>query len=130
MASFLYDKGREKYLGGDLDWDADDVRVMLVKSSYTPSAAHEFLADLGSVDNGRSGALGTKTKTSGVADAADSSLAATGAVACAYLVLFKHTGSDATAAVIAKIDIDAFTPSAGQTINLVFDSGANKIFKL
>lgn len=130
MASFLFDKGREKFLGADLDWDADDVRVMLVKSAYTPDPTDEFIADLGAVDNGRSAALGSKTKTSGVADAADSSLVATAAVACNALVLFKHTGSDATAALIGYIEISAFTPAAGQTVTLPWDNGASKIFKL
>lgn len=134
MANALYDPGREGFLDGSIDWDTDDIRVMLVLSSYTFSAAHKFITDLGAVDNGRSAALGTKTVTGGVADAADTSLVATAATASKALVLFKHTGADATARLIAYIDAPTsglpFTPSAGQTVNIAWDNGANKIFKL
>lgn len=134
MANALFDPGREGFLDGSIDWDTDDIRVMLVKSTYSFSAAHKFLVDLGSVDNGRSAALASKTVTNGVADAADTSLVATAAVACASLVVFKHTGSDATARIIAFVDTPTsglpFTPAAGQTVNIAWDNGANKIFKL
>lgn len=134
MANALYDPGREGFLDGSIDWDTDDIRVMLVLSTYTFSAAHRFLADLGAVDNGRSAALGAKTVTNGIADAGDTSLVATAASASEALVIFKHTGADATARVIAHIDTPTaglpFTPSAGQTVNITWDDGANKIFKL
>ena len=134
MANVLFDPGREGFLDGTTDWDTNDMRVMLVLSSYVFSAAHKFLADLGAVDNGRSAALATKTVTSGVADAADTSLVATAATASKALVVFQHTGVDATARLIAYIDTPAsglpFTPSAGQTVNVAWDNGANRIFKL
>lgn len=134
MANALYDKGREGFLDGTIDWDSGDIRVCLVASAYTFSAAHEFMSDIGANDNGRSAALGSKTVTSGVADAADTTLTATGAVACEALVIFQHTGSDATARLIAYIDTPSaglpFTPSASQVVNITWDNGANKIFKL
>jgi 3-keto-L-gulonate-6-phosphate decarboxylase len=134
MANALYDPGREGFLDGSIDWDTDDIREMLVLSSYAFSAAHKFVADLGAVDNGRSAALGSKTVANGVADAADISLVATAATASKALVYFKHTGVDATARLIAYVDTPTaglpFTPSAGQTVNITHDNGANKIFKL
>jgi hypothetical protein len=134
MANALYDSGREGFLDGSIDWDTNDQRVMLVLSTYTFSAAHKFLADLGAVDNGRSAALTAKTVTGGVADAADTTLNATAAIASKALVIFQHTGSDATARLIAYIDTPAsglpFTPSAGQAVPITWDNGANKIFKL
>ena len=134
MANALYDKGREGFLDGSIDWDSGDIRVALVASAYTYSAAHEFMSDIGANDNGRSAALTSKTVTSGVADAADTTLTATSAVACEALVIFQHTGSDATARLIAYIDTPSaglpFTPSASQVVNITWDNGANKIFKL
>lgn len=134
MSNAVYNKAREEYLDGLFDWSADDVRVCLVKSAYTFSAAHTSMSDIGTNDNGRSAALGSKTVTDGIADAADTSLAATSAVACGALVIFKHTGADATARLIAYIDTPTsglpFTPAAGQTVNIAWDNGANKIFKL
>jgi hypothetical protein len=134
MANVLYNKGREGILDTTIDITGD-VRVMLVKSAYTFSAAHQFLSDITSGnDNGRSAALGSKTYTDGVFDAADTSLTATAAAASNALVLFQHTGSDASARLIAYIDTPSsglpFTPSAGQVVNITWDSGANKIFKL
>ena len=134
MANVLYDPGREGFLDGSIDWDTGDIRVMLVLSSYAFSAAHKFVSDLGAVDNGRSAALGSKTVTNGVADAADTSLVATAATASKALVIFQHTGTDSTARLIAYIDTPTsglpFTPSAGQTVNITWDNGTNRIFKL
>ena len=134
MANALFDPGREGFLDGTIDWDTGDIRAMLVLSSYTFDAADKFVSDLGAVDNGRSASLASKTVTGGVADAADTSLVATAATASKAIVLFQHTGSDATARLIAYIDTPTaglpFTPSAGQTVNVTWDNGANKIFKL
>jgi hypothetical protein len=134
MANALYDKGREGILDGTIDMTGD-VRVCLVASTYAQNlATDDFMADIGAADNGRSAALGSKTYTAGVFDAADTSLTATAAVACEALVIFQHTGVDATARLIAYIDTPTsglpFTPSAGQTVNITWDNGANKIFKL
>lgn len=133
MASAMFDPGREGFMDGSIDWDTGDQRVMLVRSTYTFDATDKFVSDLGAVDNGRSAALGTKTVTNGVSDAADTTLTATAAVACNAVVVFQHTGSDATARLIAYIDTATglpFTPAASQVVNITFDSGANKIFKL
>lgn len=135
MANALFDPGREGHLDGTIIESSGDIRVMLVKSAYTFSAAHKFLSDItAGNDNGRSASLTSKTVTNGVFNAAATSLVATAAVACSALVIFQHTGVDATARVIAYIDTPAaglpFTPAAGQTVNITWDSGANKIFRL
>lgn len=134
MSNQLFDPGREGFLDGSIDWDTDDIRTMLVRSTYAFSAAHKFVADLGAVDNGRSAALAGKTVANGVADANDTSLSATAANASNALVLFKNTGADATARLICYIDTPTsglpFTPAAAQTVNITWDNGANKIFKL
>lgn len=135
MASALFDKGREGFLDGSIDWDTGDIRVMLTKTAYTVNlATHNFLTDaVASGDNGRSASLGTKTVTAGVADAADTTITATAASACNALIIYQHTGSDATARMIAYIDTATglpFTPSVSQVVPIAFDNGANKIFKL
>jgi len=134
MANVLFPLGREGILDDTIPMNAGDIRVMLVKSTYTYDAADKFLSDLGAVDNGRSAALGTKTFTLGVFDAADTSLVATAAVACNALVVFYHTGADGTARLIAYVDTPTsglpFTPAVSQTVPITFDEGTNKIFKL
>jgi len=129
--SALFDPGREGFLDGSIDWDTDDIRVMLSKSAYSYSAAHKFVSDVvAASDNGRSAALGTKTVTNGIANAAGTSLVATSAVACNALIVYKYNAADGSARLICYSDITPFTPSAGQTVNITWDSGANKIFKL
>lgn len=133
MSNRVFPKGKEGIFGGNIDLDTDDIRAMLVKSAYTYDSTDQFLSDLGAVDNGRTAAgLGSKSITNGVFDAADDSLTATDASASNAIILFKHTGSDATARLIAYIDTVAsglpFTPAASQVCPLAWDNGANKIF--
>lgn len=133
MTNSLFNPGREGFLDGSIDWDTGDIRAMLVKSTYTYDATDKFISDLGSVDNGRSAALGTKTVTDGIADAADTTITATSAVACNAIILFQHTGSDATARLICYIDTATglpVTPAASGVLNIAWDNTTNKIFKL
>ena len=133
MASTLFDLGREGIGDGSIDLLTDDIRVMLVRSTYALDQTDKFLADLGAVDNGRSAALAGKVIPLGVFDANDTSLTATAANASNALILFKHTGSDATARLIAYIDTGTglpFTPAAGQNVAITWDNGANKILKI
>lgn len=133
MSNGLFPSGREGILDTTIAMTGD-IRVMLVKSTYTYDSADVFVSDLGSVDNGRSAALVSKTYTAGVFDAADTTLTATAAVACNALVLFVHTGVDATARLVAYIDGASaglpFTPSASQSVAVQWANTANKIFKL
>ena len=133
MANALFSKGREGILDRTIDMTGD-VRAMLVKSTYSFDDNDVYISDLGSVDNGRSAALGTKTYSLGVFNAANTSLVALAAVASNAVIIFQHTGADGTARLIAYIDTPASglpcTPALGQTLNVNWDTGANKIFKL
>jgi hypothetical protein len=135
MASGLYDKGREGFLDGSINWSSGDIRTVLVRSAYSVNlATHQFVSDITTGnENGRSATLGTKTVTAGVADAADTTITATAAAASNALVVFQHTGTDATARLIAYIDTATglpFTPAVSQVVPIAWDNGANKIFKL
>ena len=136
MANALYNFARGLFLGNastDLDWINDNIKVTLVESTYTFSQSHDFFDDLGTNDNGNSANLGSKTSTDGIADAADTTITATAAVACNAIVIWKDTGTPSTSPLIAYIDTATglpFTPAASQVIDVVWDNGANKIFKL
>lgn len=155
MANALYDKARESFLGQSpaLDFDTDTIKVALVNTvtpgttPYTVNlATHQYLTDLGgsgvaSAANGPivqiSGALSSKTVTAGVADAADVTFSAVAnfqsGSAIEALVVFKDNGGTvATSPLIAYIDTATglpVTPNGGD-ITVVWDNGANKIFKL
>lgn len=131
--SAIFSKAKEQLLQAGINMSSDDIRVMLVRSTYSFDDADEFVADLGAVDNGRSAALAGKAFTNGIFDANDTTITATAANASNALIIFKHTGSDATARLIAYID-DAvglpFTPEASQSCPIVWSDLTNRIFKL
>lgn len=135
MTKALYDKGREKFLGGDLDWDAMVIKPVLVDTGqYAVNlATHEFLSDIAAGARVAIGpALANKTKTAGVADADDPTLPAVSGVSVEAVVLIADTGNVATSPLIAYIDEGVnlpVTPNGGDII-LQFDAGANRIFKL
>lgn len=135
MANALYDKGRQAFLQADVDWLVDDIRVILVDGAdYTPNlATHDFLDDVpGAARVAVSGALTGKTATDGVADANDVTFTSVTGDAFEYVLIYKHTGTDATSQLIALFDTATGLPTTpnGNDILLQFDSGANKIFKL
>lgn len=135
MANALYDKGREGLLDGSIDWDTDAIKAVLVDTgAYTVNlSTHTFLSDIAvGARIATSANLGTKTVTSGVADAADVSFTAVTGASVEAIVLYKDTGSAATSRLIAYIDTATglpVTPNGGD-INIAWDNGANRIFKL
>jgi hypothetical protein len=138
MANALYDKGRENILGGDIDWDAATIKAVLTRhSGDTPIiATDDALDDISAGTAATSAALATKTKTDGVAGAADDPdffPAVTAGAACNSVSLYKDTGTPSTSLLICFIDTAGatlpVTPNGGD-IGVTWDSGANKIFKL
>lgn len=135
MANALYDKGREGFLAGDIDWDANTIKVALVDTAaYTVNlTTHQYLSDIaGGAIIATSGALTTKTATAGVADADDVTVTSVTGATVEALVVYQDTGSSATSRLIAYIDTATglpLTPNGGN-VTIAWDSGANKIFKL
>ena len=134
MASALYDKGREGFLDGSIDWDTNTIKTVLVTSGYAVNlSTHQFLSDIVAGNrNGISAALASKTVTAGVADAADTTITTTVASSTIAMVIYQDTGVEATSRLIAYIDTGGvpFTPSVGQAVPITWDNGANRIFKL
>ena len=146
MSNALYGKGRNKFARGDLKWLAsggDTIRICLLKAAYSPVIdTHEFFTDWGANVVGNSGGSGRADcpqltlidPALGVCDANDVTLVTVpgSAGACNYIGCFKDTGVDGTSPLIFLIDTATglpVTPNGGD-INISFDSGANKIFKL
>lgn len=135
MANALYGKGREGFLGSDIDWDADNIKAVLVDvADYTVSIdTHDNLDDIPSGARvAISGNLASKTITLGVADAADVTLSAVTGDPCEAIVLFQDTGTESTSRLIGYIDTATglpVTPNGGDIV-ISWDNGANKIFKL
>jgi len=135
MANALYDRGRQGFLAGEIDWDANDIRLILIDEAddTIDLAVDEDLADrAGASRVATSDALASKTTTAGVADAADKTFSAVTGDQAESLDIYQHTGTESTSLLIANIDTATglpVTPNGGD-ITVQWDAGANKIFKL
>lgn len=135
MANALFDKGRQAFLQADIDWLVDDIRLIFVDhADDTPApATDDFLDDiLAAARVAVSGSFTGKDATNGVADAADVTVTSVTGDPFESIVIYKHTGTDATAALIAFIDTATGLPCTpnGGNITVAWDNGANRIFKL
>jgi hypothetical protein len=135
LATALYDKGREGFLDGTIDWDTDNIRAILVDAAdYTVNfSTDDNLDDIPSGARvATSGNLSGKTVTAGVADADDVTFTAVTGDVCEAVVLYQHTGTESTSRLIAYIDNATglpVTPNGGN-ITVSWSNGASRIFKL
>ena len=135
MANALFDKGREGFLAGDIDWDANTIKLVFVDhADDTPVVATDDNLDdiLSAARVATSGAFATKTVTNGVADADDVTVAAVTGDQFESIVIYKDTGTESTSRLIAYIDTATGLPTTpnGGDITVQWDAGANRIFKL
>lgn len=132
MANRLYPLGAQKMLSGQINFDADPIKAVLVSDGYTFSAAHEFLSDVGALV-GSPQTLTGKTTTGGVFDAEDLAFGAIppGSTAKA-LVVFLDTGNPSTSPVIICDDEITGFPFAtnGGDVNIPWSNGPYKILSL
>ncbi|WP_075908877.1 hypothetical protein [Mycobacteroides chelonae] len=132
MVNALYEKGREAFLTGQINWMSDNIKVAAVDATYTPNvAAHQFLSDITGVV-ATSANLSGKSSTGGVADAADITFASVTGSTIVRLVIYKDTGTAGTSRLIAVIDTATGLPVTpdGTNINTTWDNSSNRIFRL
>ena len=144
MAAFgangLYDHGRENFLNGAIHWGVgaggDDIRIAFIDHAddIPDQATDEDLGDRTSAGIvAESGALAGKTITSGVADADDITVSTVSGHQFESIDIFKYDGAtEDNELLIGNINSATglpFTPSGGD-IEVQWDAGANKIFKL
>lgn len=137
MANALYDKGRNAFARGEINWLAsggDTIKVILVDTAdYTVDLAnHDFLDDVPAAARVASATLTLSDPAAGVCDAGDVTFSAVTGDPCEALIIYKDTGTEATSPLLAYIDTATglpVTPNGGN-ITVTWDSGANKIFKL
>jgi hypothetical protein len=135
MANALYDRGRQGFLAADIDWDGDNIRLILIDEGVdVPDLANdEDLADRATAARiSTSGNFTAKTVTDGVADAADITMTAVTGSTVESIDIYQHTGVEGTSLMIANIDTATglvLTPNGGD-VTVQWDAGANRIFKL
>lgn len=135
MANALFNAGRAGFLAGDIDWDANNIKAVLVDHGVdTPAPTSDSnLSDIASGARiATSPNFASKTTTDGVADAADVTFTAVSGASVESIVIYKDSGSSTTSTLIAFIDTATglpVTPNNGD-ITVAWDSGSNRIFKL
>jgi len=135
MANALYDKGREGFLDGSIDWDTDNIKLVLIDEAddTIDLANDEDLADRAVASRVATSAnFVSKTVTAGVADAADVTLTAVTGDQAESTDIYQDSGVETTSRLICNIDTATglpVTPNGGD-ITHEWDSGANRIFKL
>jgi len=135
MANALYDKGRQNFLEGNIDWLTDNIKIVFVDAAdYTKDLAnHDALDDIpAGARVATSGNLSGKDATDGVADASDVTVSAVTGDEFEQIVIYLDSGVESTSLLIANIDTASnlpLTPNGGDVI-VSWDDGANKIFKL
>jgi hypothetical protein len=141
-ANALYDLGREGILGATISVTVAVVKVVLVDSAdYSVNlATHQFLSSVAGAGRvATTAALASKTVTAGVFDAADTVFSAVTGDVSESLILYQSSAvtggadvADTSQRLIGYIDTATglpVTPNTGD-INVAWDSGANRIFKL
>lgn len=134
MANALYDKGRDEFANGNIDWVNDTIKAVLVDTAdYSVSlTTHDYLDDIAASARVATGTLASKTTAAGVVDAANLVLSTVSGDEAEALVIYKDTGVESTSTLIAYFDTASglpITPNGGD-ITIEWDDGANKIFKL
>lgn len=129
MSNALYAKGRQGFLDGQIDYSNDDIRVQLVKSTYTVNlTTHQYLSDIASGDRvALSWPLANKTSTGGSAGADPAVFTAVlaAAGAGAFAVVLQNTGDAATSRLIAYLDTLTGLPvtANGGDIKITWNGG-------
>lgn len=121
MSNVVYPKALEGFASAAIDLTSVTVKFVAVSSSYTYSASHQYLSDLGATTVSTTAALTSKTVTSGSFGAADSSIPnPTGAFT--QLVSYVDTGVAGTSRLLSHHDVTSTSPN-GNAIALTFPAG-------
>lgn len=104
--NFKYNKARERFLTGQVNWLTDTIKTLVVNGFYNANPAHEYVSEIppGAIIR-RSDPLTSKAATDGYARAAavpyplfSSQQQVRG------IVFYKDTGDDATSPLLAYVD--------------------------
>jgi hypothetical protein len=137
MADIIYNSFKQDVVTGIIDLDTDSFKVMLLTSTYTPSAAHAKRSDLtnevtgtGYTAGGAALASVTVTRSGGTVtfDAADTTWA-TATLTARYAVIYKSRGGLATADELVCL-MDFVTDKSSSAGNFTIQYNASGILTL
>ena len=130
MANALYDRGRQGFLAGEIDWDANDIRLILIDEAddTIDLTLDEDLADRAAAARvATSSAFGSKITTAGVADAADVTLTSVTGDVSESIDIYQHTGTESTSLLIANIDTATGLPVTPNGGNITIVAGRDRL---
>ena len=107
MANALFDAGKEGFLSGTIDFDADNIKATLIDNTdhtFNLSTDRDLADVTGAAIEETSGNLASKTVTDGVADAADVTFSSASGDACDEVMIYQDTGVAGTSLLIARWD--------------------------
>lgn len=137
MSNAIYPEWKDAIATGAANsaLNGGNVKVLLVDlADYTFDVAHEFLSSIPAAARvAISAALTGVTITAGVVDADDTTFSSVSGDQSEALIWFIDTGVEATSRLVVYLDSGytnlPVTPSGGN-IQVAWDNGANKVFKL
>ncbi|WP_457149789.1 hypothetical protein [Mycobacteroides abscessus] len=132
MVNALYDKAREAFLKGDLDWEVQNFKVCGVDATYTPNIeTHQYLSDITGIVCTSSNLSG-KSWTAGVADAADVVFPTVTGPTIVRWIFYQDTGTAGTSQLVALYDTAAGLPTIpdGTNITVTWSNGPSRIFRI
>lgn len=126
MASGAYSKGIEQALAGNIDWDANTIKVMAVKTGYSlDKESHSFLSDVsasrytGTTDQTLSNKTNTIDTTNNRVEIGDSvgvtysAVSLDGSNNVIGFIIYKDTGVASTSPLLAYDDTADVIPNGG-----------------
>lgn len=133
MANAMYDKGRENYLAGNIDWDADNIKVVLIDEGTdapvltTDDALDDITAGARIATSGN---LSSKTGTDGTADAADETINTVSGASVDSLTVYSDSGVESTSYLHCNIDTATGLPLTPNGSNVTIAWNASGIYTL
>lgn len=135
MANSIYTLAKKAFLDGQIDLLSNDIKALLIDSAgYSVNlTTDEFLSDIpAGARISTSANLTGKSTTAGVFDADDTVFSSVTGAQSEAIVVYQDTGVEATSRLILYASSYSGLPITpnGADINMVWDNGANKIFRI
>lgn len=130
MANRVYPKALEALMNASVNLASDTIKAQLIDAgAYTRADAHDFLDDVpAGARIGSAVTLSNKATTGGTFSCDPATFTAVTGATIEAVLIYKHTGSDATAILLAYLDTNAaaaaiaITPT-GTDVLVSFPSG-------
>lgn len=135
MSNAIYPEGREAFGNAQIAWLTDDIRLVIMDSTYVYGAAHQFHSDLTGI-LATSANFAGKTNVGGVMDADNVTLSAVPiGDTIETIAIYKWTGVSGTSPLICFFDRNAASvlisvDTDNGDVLVRWSNGATKIFRL